>query len=111
MTARYIPGRLPSRAVDGRKDEFARLNELVTARGGWLTSVPGADDPIRMEALPASALPDQLRAMGYSVERTGESQRILPHAIVENFVADRNGAFAPATAGSTQAIVRSVTHA
>jgi hypothetical protein len=70
----------------------------LTIRSGW-------------DALPDSTLPDQLRALGYTVKRTGETQRILPHAIVENFVADRTGAFVPATAGSTRPTVHSVRHA
>jgi hypothetical protein len=40
---------------------------------------------MRFEALPVSGLPAALRSMGYIVEQTGETLRILlPHAIVES---------------------------
>jgi hypothetical protein len=31
----------PNKEVASRKERFAALNELVTKRHGWLTSVPG----------------------------------------------------------------------
>jgi hypothetical protein len=36
---------------------------------------------MRFDALPGSPLPDQLRELGYLVERTGETERILPHTM------------------------------
>jgi hypothetical protein len=41
------------RDLEDRKQTFAALNDFVSARQGWLTSVPG-DIDIRLEALPDS---------------------------------------------------------
>jgi hypothetical protein len=46
-----------------------------SARGGWLTSVPGAHE-ISVDALAGSPLPARLVALGYIVEKTGTSERI-----------------------------------
>jgi hypothetical protein len=75
-----------------RKDRFASLNKYVTARNGWLTSIPGERE-VMLECLPGSTLPDELRAgaefmLGdekvrlppYKVVADGEGERILPHA-------------------------------
>jgi hypothetical protein len=78
--------------------------------GGWTTSVPGAHE-ITFDALPGSPLPAQLTAMGFSVEKTGESQRILPHAIVQRFETSSTGALIPATEGSTKPVSVVVTNA
>jgi hypothetical protein len=48
------------RDLEDRKQTFAALNDFVSARQGWLTSVPG-DIDIRLEALPDSTLPVALR--------------------------------------------------
>lgn len=32
--------------------------------------------------VPGSLLPDQLRELGYIVERTGETERILPNTVI-----------------------------
>jgi hypothetical protein len=47
--------------IDARKRRFDELNEFVSARGGWMTSVPGARE-VTVECLPGSNLPDDLRA-------------------------------------------------
>ncbi len=44
------------------------------------TPIPGSRE-MRFDALVGSPLPDQLRDLGYVVTRTGESKRILPHAM------------------------------
>jgi hypothetical protein len=75
-----------------------------------LVSVPG-DPEMRFEALPDSALPAALRSMGYVVEQTGETQRILPHAITEELTTTSSGAVVPVTEGSTRPVTRRVTHA
>jgi hypothetical protein len=49
--------------------------------------------------------------MGYVVEHTGETQRILPHAITEELTTTSSGAMVPMTEGSTWAATRRVTHA
>ena len=63
--------------------------------------------------LPAngSPLPALLEGQGYIVEQIGETQRILPHAIVEKFVARADGELEPLTEGSTKPIAQTVTHA
>jgi hypothetical protein len=66
--------------VDERKARFAALNEFISQRGGWCTSVPGAFE-ITFDALPGSPVPDDLRARGYIVEKTGDSQRTILHTM------------------------------
>jgi hypothetical protein len=66
---------------------------------------------MRFEALPGSPLPDQLRDTGYDVTVIGQTQRILPHAVVEELVAHADGSFGPVTEGSTMPVTRRVTHA
>jgi hypothetical protein len=68
-----------------RKDRFETLNEFVRTRQGWIVSVPDATD-MTIECLPNSALPNDLRALGYDVMAAGEGERILPTAIIERFV-------------------------
>jgi hypothetical protein len=92
----YLPGDF--REIESRKDAFDKLLKFVTARNGWITSVPGSSQ-IAMECLPGSALPEELYDAGYDPEPAGEGERILPHAITETFL----------TEGST--VVRRVTHA
>jgi len=75
-----------------------------------MTSIPGARD-LRSEALIGSSLPDQLAALGYIVEKTGESQRILPHAIQQRFEVSSSGALVPVTEGSTKPVSVQITNA
>jgi hypothetical protein len=92
--SRAVAGRKPFKheVIADRKERFATLNKYVTARNGWLTSVPGEVD-VMLECLPGSSLPDELRAgaefmLGsekvrlppYKVVADGEGERILPHA-------------------------------
>ena len=96
--------------VDKLKQQFAALNVFISQRSGWMTSVPG-DPDMRFQALIGSPLPDALRAAGYEVTETGTTQRILPHAVVEELVAHADGSFGPVTEGSTMPVTRRVTHA
>jgi hypothetical protein len=57
---------------------------------------------VNFGALVGSALPVQLTGMGYIVEKTGESQRILPHAVAQRFEVSSSGALVPPTEGSTK---------
>ena len=66
-------------------------------------SVPGARE-LRFDALAGSPLPAQLTAMGYIVEKIGESQRILPHAVAQRFEVLSSGALVPVTEGSTKPV-------
>jgi hypothetical protein len=98
------------RDLEDRKQTFAALNDFVSARQGWLTSVPG-DIDIRLEAVPDATLPVALRGLGYIVEPIGRTQRILPHAIIESLVTTSSGALAAATEGSTRPVTTRITHA
>jgi hypothetical protein len=49
--------------------------------------------------------------LGYSVEKTGTSERILPHAIAPKFETSSSGAFVPVTEGSTKPVTVTVTNA
>jgi hypothetical protein len=66
---------------------------------------------MRSQALPGSCLPDQLRKLGYIVNETGDAQRILPNAIVEELVTFADGTTAPLTENSTRPVTRRLTHA
>ena len=96
--------------VADRKARFAALNQFVTERHDWLTSIPGAID-LTMECLPGSSLPDELRKLGHDVEPAGEGKRVLSGAIVERFIAGADGEMVPLTAGSSRAVALTVTHA
>jgi len=118
MYSREVAGRKPFRSevIADRKAKFASVLKYVTARQGWLTSVPGEVD-VEMQCLPGSTLPDELRAgaeymLGnetvrlpkYKLEPIGETQRILPHAIEEKLTAGRDG-MESVTEGSTRPVV------
>jgi hypothetical protein len=62
-------------------------------------------------ALAGSPLPAQLTAMGYIVEKTGESQRILPHAVAQKFTVRADGELEPFTEGSSKPVSMQVTNA
>jgi hypothetical protein len=104
----YATPRSPE--IDQRKRRFDDINAFISQRGGWCTSVPGSHE-ITFDALVGSPLPDQLRGLGYSVEKTGESQRILPHAVSQKFETSSSGALIPATEGSTKPMSVIVTNA
>jgi hypothetical protein len=66
--------------IDERKKRFDELNAFVSARGdAWLVSVPGAHE-LRLDALVGSPIPNDLRALGYIVEKIGTSERTLAQA-------------------------------
>jgi hypothetical protein len=96
--------------ADAAKEKFAAINTYVTEHGGWLVSVPG-DPAVRMECLPDSRLPGDLRALGYDVREIGDGERILPHRIVERFVRRADGELEPVTEGSTKPTAEARTHA
>jgi hypothetical protein len=60
--------------------------------------------------LPGS-LPDELRKRGYELTEIGETERILPAATVQQFVAGRDGDLKPLITGSTRPVALTVTHA
>jgi hypothetical protein len=100
----------PDQQLADRKKLFQGINAYVTERGGWLVSVPGAPE-VTMECLPDSALPNDLRALGYDVREIGDGERILPHRIVERFTRRADGELEPVTEGSTKPIAETRTHA
>jgi hypothetical protein len=96
--------------IDERKKRFDGINDYVTERGGWLISVPG-DPAVRMECLPDSRLPNDLRALGYDVREIGDGERILMRGIVERFTRRADGELQPLREGSTAPIAEVRTHA
>jgi hypothetical protein len=63
------------------------------------------------KCLHGSTLPDELRKLGLDVSEIGEGERILPHQIVEKFVARADGELELMTEGSTRPITTVVHHA
>jgi len=105
--------RMPQKAevLPSRKELFAGINAFVRKHGdGWLTSIPGERE-VRMECMPESSLPDELRKLGYRLEPGGETERILPHAITTQIVSDVDGVLTPLTEGSSGRPVITSTHA
>jgi hypothetical protein len=101
----YRPDRRSPKSTTAR-NRFGALNSCIGDAGGWLTSIPGKPE-MRFDVLPDSPLPAALRDLGYIVERTAETQRILPHAVTERFETSSPGALVTATGNST----KPVTHA
>jgi hypothetical protein len=104
----YKPGQLEK--VNDRKSKFDAVNQLVMKRGGWVISVPGADEVV-VETLPESGLPAELRAMGYDLQPSGTGERILAGTIVEKMTLTSSGAFEPMTEGSTRQVADVRRHA
>jgi len=101
----------PADKLADRKERFAELNEFVRARHGWLTSIPG-DLDVELQTLPGSTLPAEISTrFGYVLDEIGETQRILPVAIVESFERGIIGELVPATIGSTRPVAELRHHA
>jgi hypothetical protein len=97
----------------GRIDQgkkFRDLNEFISSRHGWITSIPGAV-AVTVQCLPGSTLPDDLRGLGHQISEAGEGERILATAITERFTRRADGELEPVTEGSTRPVTRRVTHA
>lgn len=99
----------PPGEVNSRKTCFAKLNEIVTARGGWIVSVPSATEVVA----PNSTLPDDLIAIGYNVVPADppEGQRILANAITQKLTLSSCGVFEALTEGSTKPVAEIRSHA
>ncbi len=102
-----IPVEPPS--PTNRAELFAELNRFVTERHGWITSLPGSVE-VTVECLPGSALPQQLRDLGYDVVHVGGGERILHGAIKQQFANGPDGELEPLVAGSTRAVALTITH-
>jgi hypothetical protein len=92
------------------QEKFRELNAYVTERNGWIVSLHG-DRALRIECLPFSALPEDMREMGYTVIANGEGERILASAITKKFTRTSSGALEPMTEGSTKPVASTITHA
>jgi hypothetical protein len=66
---------------------------------------------VRLECLPGSSLPDELRKAGYILTEEGSGERILHSAIIEMFTTGADGTLEPLIAGSTRLIALVVAHA
>jgi hypothetical protein len=108
LTQLLIAPRNPE--ADERRRRFDDINAYIAEHGGWMTSVPGARE-MTFDALPGSPLPEQLTALGYLVTRTGESQRVLPHAVTQKLEMSSSGALIAATESSTRPVTVIVTNA
>jgi hypothetical protein len=106
----YRPAGPRDPAVETRLEQFRRVNAFVMARGGWVTSLPGAAE-VRIECLPGSIVPSDLRAIGYDLCDDGEGERILPSAIVQRFTCNAAGEFEPMAGGSTRPVALTQRHA
>jgi hypothetical protein len=60
-------------AVETGLQRFNQMNEFVTARGGWITSLPG-EATVRLECLLGSIVPSDLRASDTALPRTGRER-------------------------------------
>jgi hypothetical protein len=60
--------------------------------------------PCPFTGVPGSALPDDLRGLGYDVITAGDGERVLPHEIIQRFVRRADGELEPLTAESTKPI-------
>jgi len=102
---RFFHPHKPDEKLQSRKDRFDALNRYVSARNGWIVSVPGQARVV-MECIEESALPDELRELGYNVTAISsdpkkpdpdgwfyKSDRILPHAITTMVITE--GSTAP----------------
>ena len=61
--------------------------------------------------MPNSTLPAEVAKLGYSISEIGETERILPSAIIERFTRRADGELEALVEGSTRPIALSVTHA
>jgi hypothetical protein len=76
--------------VSPRQELYEKLCQQIDAAGGWVTSVPGADT-LRFEIPERSALPEQLRAAGWSPLHLGTGTRVAPGAVVEMITVHSTG--------------------
>ncbi len=105
----YIPG-TALKVVTSRHERFDKLNRYVREYGGWLVSVPGAAD-VEMQCLPHSDLPELLGDAGYALKLEGETERILPGQVIEQFGYGPGGGLVLLPPGSTVKVVETRHHA
>ncbi|MGJ4928614.1 hypothetical protein ACQR1I_14185 [Bradyrhizobium sp. HKCCYLS2038] len=105
---RYIPMGVAEKK--SRLERFAELNRWVTARGGWIVSVPGANLVV-VECLPDSSLINELKDCGYEVAVVGGGERIIPDNTVQTFGLTSGGGLGQLLPGSTRAVGLTIVHA
>ncbi|NPU12049.1 hypothetical protein HL666_14855 [Bradyrhizobium sp. 83002] len=105
--AHYIPMGVAEKK--SRLERFADLNRWVTARGGWIVSLPGAD-PVVVECLPEMSLASELRDAGYELTPAGEGERIIPSRIVQKLAMRSDGTYEQLAAGSTRPVALTAIH-
>lgn len=112
--SRFFPGRQfeAQTKIETRKQKFDQLNRFITARGGWVTSVPGESE-VRFEVLPDSKLAQQVwqQFPEYEIFPGGPGERILAAGITERFARGANGELVPITQESTKAVAETRLHA
>lgn len=101
--------RTPADPLKDRKERFRQVNDFVTAKGGWITSIPG-DFEVMVECTQTSTLPDELTAAGWKLRDEGEGERLIPGTIVERFVLGAGGELVPMTEGSTKPVALEQRH-
>lgn len=79
------------------------MNKQVAEWGGWVISLPGADD-VTIECLPESNLPNALADLGHNLIAESDGERILPSAVTERMIRHEDATFGPLTEGSTRAV-------
>lgn len=106
---KYFPGQgfTPKKT---NLERFRDLNQWVTARGGWIISIP-AEQPAVIETLSGSFILTDLDAAGYDVTPVGSGERILPAAIEQRFTQLPDGTMQQVTAESTRPVSMTVHHA
>ena len=78
----YRPKGARDLAVDTRLRRFAEMNSWIMARGGWVTSIPGAIT-LTFDVRAGSPVVAELRDAGYDVNAEEcPGQRILPNGSI-----------------------------
>jgi hypothetical protein len=83
--------------LNKQKELFEAVNHLVSTRGGWVTSLPGAQSLI-FEVPVRNPLPDLLSENGWKLARVGMSERLVTNA-TETFYAG-DGMYVPRIVGA-----------
>jgi hypothetical protein len=88
--SRFFPGRqFEASKIESRKQKFDQINRFITARGGWVVSVP-RDSEVRFETLPGSKLVRDVQDQfpEYEIFPDGTGEKILPAGITETYLTE-----------------------
>lgn len=105
----YRPGQIAP-ATKSRLERFQTLNAWITRRGGWITSLPGADT-VTIEVLPGSFLLTEMAEAGYQLEPAGHRERLIPGQITQRLQALSDGTLRAISSDSSAPCALTVTHA